>query len=64
MAVASQFGKIKTPPPVWQWGSGNLGNKSEPNRHAGKRVKQQVQIQIAIHVASLVSPSVMVNSFP
>jgi hypothetical protein len=36
MAVASQFGKTKTPPPVWQWGSTNLINKSEPNRRASQ----------------------------
>jgi len=39
----------KNPTAGWQWGPTNPGNESEPNRHAGKRAKQQVQIQIAIH---------------
>ena len=41
----------KNPTAVWQWGSINLVNESEPNRRAAQpqRVQQQVQIQIAIH---------------
>jgi hypothetical protein len=52
VAAALPFGKTKTPPPVWQWGSIKLINESEPNRRAAQqqqRVQQQVQIQIAIH---------------
>jgi hypothetical protein len=56
--------KAKTPPPVWQWGPRNPYDKSEPNRPAGKRAKQQVQIQIAIHDVSLVRQPAGVNSFP
>jgi len=28
--------KTKTPPPVWQWGSTNLVNESEPDRRAAQ----------------------------
>src|SRR5208282_2553521 len=43
--------KNKNPTAVWQWGSINLVNESEPDRRATQpqRVQQQVQIQIAIH---------------
>jgi len=43
--------KNKNPTAVWQWGSINLVNESEPDRRAAQpqRVWQQVQIQIAIH---------------
>jgi hypothetical protein len=43
--------KTRTPPPVWQWGSGNFRTQSEPDRHATQqqRVQQKAQIQIAIH---------------
>jgi len=42
--------KNKNPTAVWQWGLINLVNESEPDRRAAKqRVKQQIQIQIAIH---------------
>jgi hypothetical protein len=51
VAAALRFGKTKTPPPVWQWGSIKLVNESEPDRRAAQqqRVQQQVQIQMAIH---------------
>jgi hypothetical protein len=44
-------GKNKNPTAVWQWGSINLVNESEPDRRAAQQqhVQQQVQIQIAIH---------------
>jgi hypothetical protein len=63
MAAASHFDKTKTPPPVWQWGSINLVNESEPDRHAAKqqRVVQQ-QVQIAIHVGKLTWRLVKVKS--
>jgi hypothetical protein len=43
--------KNKNPTAVWQWGSLNLVNESEPYRRAAQqqRVQQQIQIQIAIH---------------
>jgi hypothetical protein len=59
-----RFPKNKTPLPVGQWGSRNFCDKSEPHRHAGKRAKQQVQIQITIHAGSLAVTAAGVNSFP
>jgi hypothetical protein len=44
VAVEHPFGKTKTPLPVLAVGSINQVIKSEPNRRAGKRVQQQVQI--------------------
>jgi len=40
---------------VWQWGSINLVNESEPDRRAAQqqRVQQQIQIHIAIHTGKL-----------
>jgi hypothetical protein len=62
VVAALLFGKTKTPPPVWQWGSIKLVNESEPNRRAAQpqRVQQsvlrsntaeggQVKIQMATH---------------
>jgi hypothetical protein len=43
--------KNKNPTAIWQWGSINLVNESEPDRRAAQqqRVQQQAQIQITIH---------------
>src|SRR5208282_6618401 len=47
--------KNKNPTAVWRWGSINLVNESEPDRRAAQqqRVRQQIQIQIAIHVVKI-----------
>ena len=60
------FGKTKTPLPVWQWGSLNLVDESEPNRRASKqqRVQQQVQIQIPNHALKLLRAGKKSTSFP
>jgi hypothetical protein len=44
-------GQNKNPTAVWQWGSINLVNESEPYRRAAQqqRVQQQVQSQITLH---------------
>jgi hypothetical protein len=62
MAAAARFDKTKTPPPVWQWGSINLVNESEPDRRAAKqRVQQQVQFQITVHRENLFAMRLSVN---
>jgi hypothetical protein len=41
----------------WRWGLINFLNESEPDRRAAQQqrvVKQQVQIQIAVHMEKLV----------
>jgi hypothetical protein len=65
VAVAFPFGKTKTPPPIWQWGSINLVIESEPDRRAGKqqRVQQQVQIQIANHGGNVAKRRKIVKFF-
>jgi hypothetical protein len=48
--------KNKNPTAIWQWGSDNLANESEPDRRAvqQQRVsKQQGQIQMAIHMGKI-----------
>jgi hypothetical protein len=51
----SRLAKQKPHCRVWQWGSINLVDESEPDRRAGKqqRVQQQVQIQIPNHALKL-----------
>jgi hypothetical protein len=58
MAAALLFGKTKTPPPVWQWGSINLWDESEPDCRAAQQqrvVWQQIQIPIALHGRTVIT---------
>jgi hypothetical protein len=44
----------KKPTAIWQWGSENLVNESEPDcRTAKKRRVVQQQVQIVIHMGKL-----------
>ena len=57
--------KNKNPTAGWQWGSINFVNKSEPDRHATQqqRIKQQIQIQIAVHAIILMASHLPVKFF-
>jgi hypothetical protein len=65
MAAASLFGKTKTPPPGWQWGSlKSYSNESEPDCRAAQQqrvVQQQIQIQVTIHNRTLTTTGRRVN---
>jgi hypothetical protein len=57
--------KNKNPTAVWQWGSENFVNESEPDRRAAQpqRVKQQIQIQITVHAGKVTIVSNRVKWF-
>ena len=57
--------KNKNPTSVWQWGSINLVNESEPDHRATQqqRIQQQIQIQIAVHGVILMAFDLAVKFF-
>jgi hypothetical protein len=48
---------------VWQWGSLNLVDESEPDRRACKQQRVQQQVQIPNHVLKLLRASKKSTSF-